>query len=65
MKKEGFFILGMLSIAISVFLGRFFKGYPLMDFFSGMFCGISVAMNITFLYKFGKERRSIDFKKIN
>ena len=65
MKKEGFFVIGMLSIAISMFLGRFFKGYPLMDFLSGMFCGISVVMNITFLYKFGKERRPINFNEIN
>ena len=65
MKKEGFFIIGILSVAISVLLGRFFKGYPLMDFLSGMFCGISVVMNITYLYKFGKERRSINFYKIN
>ena len=64
MKKEGFFIIGMLSIAISVLLGRFFKGYPIMDFLSGMFCGISVVMNITFLHKFGAEKRSINFNKI-
>ena len=61
MKKEGFFMIGMLSLAISVLLGRFFRGYPQIDFLDGMFCGISVVMNITFLYKFGKERRSIDF----
>ena len=61
MKKEGFFMIGMLSLAISVLSGRFFKGYPLIDFLEGVFCGISVVMNITFLYKFGKERRSINF----
>jgi hypothetical protein len=61
MKKEGFFMIGMLSLAISVLLGRFFREYPLIDFLDGVFCGISVVMNITFLYKFGKERRSIDF----
>jgi len=61
MKKEGFFIIGMLSLAISVLLGRFFSGYSIIDFLDGMFCGISIVMNITFLYKFGKERRSIYF----
>jgi hypothetical protein len=57
MKKEGFLVIGMLSITISIVLSRFFDGIPVIDFLEGMLSGISVVMNLTFLYKFGRENR--------
>jgi len=57
MKKEGFLVIGMLSITISIILGRFFEGIPVINFLEGMFSGISMVMNLTFLYKFGREHR--------
>jgi hypothetical protein len=60
MKKEGFLVIGMLSIAISIALSRFFEGIPAVDFLEGMFGGISMVMNLTFLYKLGRENRLRD-----
>jgi hypothetical protein len=60
MKKEGFLVIGMLSITISIVLNIYFEGIPVIDFLEGMLSGISVVMNATFLYKFGRDRRLRD-----
>jgi hypothetical protein len=41
-------------------LSRFFEGIPAVDFLEGMFGGISMVMNLTFLYKLGREHRLRD-----
>jgi hypothetical protein len=57
MKKEGFLVIGMLSITVSIVLSKIFEEIPIIDFLEGMFSGISVVMNLTFLYNFGREHR--------
>ena len=55
-KKENLFIIGMFSLLIALILGRFDNQYPIIDFLEGMFTGISLTMNISFLVRFRIER---------
>jgi|GEM_PF-5051587 len=47
---------GLCFVAFAM-LDRFGSDYRAIDFFSGMFCGISVVMNIWGLWLFGRQRR--------
>ncbi|MFW9968819.1 MAG: hypothetical protein ACFFDF_01380 [Candidatus Odinarchaeota archaeon] len=58
MKKESMFIIGALSLTISIILGRFLPELPLVSFFEGVFSGISLPMNIGFLLKYRMEKIS-------
>ncbi len=46
----------MFSLLIALILGRFDNQYPIIDFLEGMFTGISLTMNISFLVRFRIER---------
>jgi len=59
-KKDNMLMLGMFSLLIAFILGRFDSQYPLIDFFEGVFTGISVVMNFSLLFMFGKEKRMND-----
>jgi hypothetical protein len=50
--------IGASSMVIFILLERFVSGYSVVDFLSGMFCGISVAFNIWGLWLFGRQRRA-------
>ena len=56
-KKEGMLITGMFSLLVSVLLGRFGGEYALTNFLEGLFTGLSIVMNLCFLFRYGKERR--------
>ena len=56
MKKENMIMIGMFSLLIAFVLGRFDSQYPIIDFFEGMFTGISITMNLSFLIKFRIEK---------
>jgi hypothetical protein len=58
MKKESMFIIGTSSLTISLILGMILPNLPLINFFEGMFIGISLVMNISFLIRYRLERYS-------
>ncbi|MFX0105402.1 MAG: hypothetical protein ACFE75_07925 [Candidatus Hodarchaeota archaeon] len=64
MKKESMFIIGTSSLTISLILGILLPNLPLISFFEGMFAGISLAMNISFLIKYRLERNGYNKEKI-
>ena len=61
-KKEGMFVIGMVSLLVAILLGRFSGQFAIIDFFEGLFTGISLGMNLYFLARFGIERRMSDKK---
>lgn len=57
MKKENLFIIGIFSLLIANMF-KFFDGqYVIFNFFEGMFIGISLVFNLSFLIRFGIEKR--------
>jgi hypothetical protein len=56
MKKESLFIIGMFSMTIAIILGMFPGDLPLIDFFKGVFTGISLVTNIGFLIRFRLDK---------
>ena len=57
MKKENLFIIGIISLLIANMF-KFFGGeYAIFNFFEGMFTGISLVFNLSFLIRFGIEKR--------
>jgi hypothetical protein len=65
MKKESMFIIGTISLTISIILSRFFPELPLISFFEGFFTGISMPMNLGFLIKYRIEKMSTNSKQNN
>ena len=57
-KKEVLFSVGAFSLVISIFLGRFSGHNPLIDFFAGLFTGLSLTLNLGFLFKWRIERNA-------
>ena len=55
-KKENMLIIGMFSLLLAFVLGRFDSQYPIIDFCEGMFTGISMTLNLSFLIKFRIEK---------
>ncbi|UCD00816.1 MAG: hypothetical protein JSV23_07995 [Promethearchaeota archaeon] len=60
MKKESLFIIGMNSLAVSLIMGIFLPDLPLISFFKGMFIGISVVMNFSFLIRYRLEKNKVN-----
>ncbi|MBA7655454.1 hypothetical protein ES703_63358 [subsurface metagenome] len=60
MKKETMLIIGTSSLVISLIMGMLLPNLPLISFFEGMFVGISLAMNISFLIRYQLERNSVN-----
>ncbi|MFX0005886.1 MAG: hypothetical protein ACFFA7_10980 [Promethearchaeota archaeon] len=60
MKKESMLIIGMFSISIVLILGRIPKDIALLDFFEGVFSGLSLVTNIGFLFNYRIEKNHID-----
>ena len=58
MKKESMFIIGTSSLAISLIIGIFLPDLPLISFFEGMFVGISLTMNLSFLVRNRLEKNN-------
>ncbi len=56
MKKEIMFIIGTCSLTISIILSRLSLDLPIINFFEGMFIGISLVMNFGFLLKYRLEK---------
>ena len=60
MKKETMFIIGSISLALSLIMGVFLPDLPLISFFEGMFVGISLVMNFSFLIRYRLEKDKIN-----
>jgi hypothetical protein len=56
-KKEGLFIIGMVSLIISIILNLFAGDFLIFNFLEGLFTGISLATNLGYLFKFRIERK--------
>lgn len=56
-KKEGMLAIGMFSLMIALFLDRFAGQGLLIDFFCGLFTGLSMTMNLGFLIKYRLEKK--------
>ncbi|MFW9819575.1 MAG: hypothetical protein ACFFE5_08190 [Candidatus Thorarchaeota archaeon] len=60
MKKEFLFIIGTFSLAISIILNMISVDIALLDFFEGVFTGISLVMNIGFLFRYRLEKNHVN-----
>jgi len=60
-KKENLLIIGISSLLIMMCLRIISIELPILDFLEGMFTGISIVMNISFLFRFGKEQKIKNF----
>jgi hypothetical protein len=60
-KKEVMLAIGMFSLTIALLLDRFAGQEPFVDFFCGLFTGLSMIMNLGFLISYRLEKR-IKFK---
>lgn len=50
-KKEGLLAIGMFSLILSILLKNFAGKVPIVDFFCGLFTGLSITLNIGFLIR--------------
>ncbi|MFX0030383.1 MAG: hypothetical protein ACFE8B_14320 [Candidatus Hermodarchaeota archaeon] len=57
-KKEGMLAIGMISLALSLLLDKFAGKIPIVDFFCGLFTGLSITMNLSFLIKLKYEKHT-------
>ena len=55
MKKEYMLAIGSISLVIAIFLDRFAGAGTTIDFLCGLFTGLSLTMNLTYLIKFKKR----------
>jgi hypothetical protein len=49
--KEGLLIIGSFSLIISILLNLFVRAIPIFDFLKGLFTGISLVLNLGYLFK--------------
>jgi hypothetical protein len=56
-KKENLFIIGIFSLLIANMFKFFDEQYVIFNFFEGMFTGISLVFNLSFLIRLGIEKR--------
>ena len=59
LRKESMLLIGVFSLIVANFLGIFGGTAFLTNFFEGMFTGISLVMNLSFLIRFALERRKL------
>jgi hypothetical protein len=55
LKDESILAIGMISLALGILIGRFvhfeYSGFSISDFLEGVFVGLSLVMNITYLIR--------------
>ena len=55
LKDETILAIGMISMALCIFVGRFlhfeYVGFAVTDFVEGVLVGLSLVMNITYLVR--------------
>ena len=57
-KPEYMFAIGMFSLAIALLLDRFAGQAPIIDFFVGVFTGLSLTLNLAYLIRYRIEKNS-------
>jgi hypothetical protein len=55
-KKEMMLAIGSFSLTIAVLLNRFAGVGTIVDFLCGLFTGLSITMNLSYLIKFRIEK---------
>lgn len=55
-KPEWMLAIGSFSLVIAIILGRLSGQAPLIDFFAGIFTGLSMALNLSYLAKYRIEK---------
>lgn len=58
-KKERLFLIGIVSLIISILLNLLAGDFPVLNFLEGLFTGISMATNLGYLLKLRVERNLI------
>ena len=56
--KEQMLAIGMFSLVIAITLDRFAGAGVVIDFFCGLFTGLSLVMNLGYLIKYRTEKNS-------
>jgi len=54
--KETMLAIGMISLTLSIIFGRYSNENTLFTFLEGMFIGLSLILNLTFLLLYRKEQ---------
>ncbi|MFX1571793.1 MAG: hypothetical protein ACFFB0_03515 [Promethearchaeota archaeon] len=57
-RKEMMLAIGMFSLVIMVVLRLINWGVPIIDFFEGLFTGLSLTTNLTYLIIYSKEKNT-------
>lgn len=57
MKKEWMFVIGVCSLILANLLKLFGGKFVMVDFFGGMFTGISLVMNLCYLIRYSSEKK--------
>ncbi len=60
MKKESMFLIGATSLMISLVMAMLLPDLPLISFLEGMFVGISLTMNLSFLVRYRLEKNNVN-----
>jgi len=59
LKDESILVIGMISIALGILIGRFlhfeYLGISVTDFIEGVLVGLSLVMNLTYLIRIRKK----------
>ncbi|MFX1325152.1 MAG: hypothetical protein ACFE8N_09350 [Promethearchaeota archaeon] len=55
-KKEKIFAIGMFSLTFALLLNRFAGQGLIIDFFNGLFTGLSMAVNLSFLIRYRLDK---------
>ncbi len=60
LKDESILAIGMISIALGILIGRFvhveYSGFSFSDFIEGVFVGLSLVMNLTYLVRIRSKK---------
>lgn len=56
--KEFMLGIGMFSLIITFILDIFAGPVPIIDFFDGLFTGLSITMNLSFLFRYRYEKKN-------
>lgn len=59
-KKEGMLAVGMFSLTLSLFLNMVGGNIPIVDFFCGLFTGLSITMNLNYLIIYRSHKVEVD-----
>ena len=60
LKDETLLAIGMISMALGILIGRFlyyeYSGFSVSDFLEGVFVGLALVMNLTYLIRLRSKK---------